>query len=211
MKDNNSFLISISLLALSVFLLFYSYKTKVNLIHYRQEAEDKISELENPPEEMRRVSFFNIFSYQIPSTWSILYRYPESGDEHFQLIFNKDLINSVTIGAKEETFLVDVYQDSEIHDDQWGQQEIDQYAEKIDYPDYNKELDNNFGELRFISGNKQIAENNVQAHETYFYKFSFGKDAKSRTYLKIQMTDYNNAFLSENMKDFVMSIEPVIY
>jgi hypothetical protein len=121
------------------------------------------------------------------------------------------LINSVTIGAKEETFLVDIYQDSEIHDDQWWQQEIDQYAEEIDYPDYNKDLDNNFGELRFISGNKQIAENNVEAHETYFYKFSFGKDAKSRAYLKIQMTGFNNAELSEKLKNFVMSIEPVIY
>lgn len=211
MKDNNSFLISVALLCLSIFLLFQAYNARVTLIRYQAEKEAEIEKLQNPEEEFVDREFFNVFTYKIPSTWSILYDYSDEERDHLKMIVNDYLINKAIIGGKPETFELDIYTDTEKYNDVWWQEEIDSYAESIEFPSYNKDIDVYWGELRFIAGGDEIEEGLKEAHETYFYKLRYGQEATSVAYIKIQMTEISDADYTKYLEDFVMSIEPIIY
>ena len=211
MKDNNSFLINLALLILSIFLLFHTYNARIALTRYQAEAEAEIEALKNPEEEFVDREFFDVFSYKIPATWSILYTFGNEEKEYLKIIVNDYVINEVLIGGKPETFQVEVYLNQDQYDDQWWQEQMDSYAEGIEYPSYDKNIDVYWGELRFVSGRDELTEGSNENHETYFYKLKYGQEAKRTAYLKIQMTGIRDSDYSKYLEDFVMSIEPIIY
>ena len=211
MKDNNSFLINVALLILSIFLLFQTYNARINLTRYKAEAEAEIEALENPEEELVEREFFNVFVYQIPDTWSILYTFGNEEKEYLKVVFNDYLINEAIIGGKPETFQIEVYLNQEKYNDQWWREQIDTYVQSIEYPSYDKDIDVYWGELRFLSGRDEITEGAKENHETYFYKLKYGEEARRTAYLKIQMTGISDSDYTKYLEDFVMSIEPIIY
>ena len=158
MKDNNSFLVSLALLVLSVFLLFQAYNARIKLTRYQAEAEAKIESLKNPEEEFVDREFFNVFVYQVPDNWSILYTFGNEEHEYLKIILNEYLINEAIIGGKPETFQVEAYLNQEKYNDQWWQEQMDSYAQSIEYPSYDKKIDVYWGELRYISGRDEISE-----------------------------------------------------
>ena len=210
MKDNNSFLISVVLLILSVFLLFQAYNARVTLMRYKAEKEAEIEALKKPEEEFVDREFFNVFTYKIPATWSILYTFGEN-DDYLRMVVNQYLINQALIGGKPETFQLNIYLNREKYDDQWWQEEMDTYAQSIEYPSYDKKIDVYWGELRYVAGRDEITEGSKENHETYFYKLKYGESAKQIAYLKIQMTGISDSDYTKYLEDFVMSIEPIIY
>jgi hypothetical protein len=211
MKDNNSFLITVALLVLSVFLLFQAYNAKITLIRYQAEKEAEIEVLKNPEEEFVEREFFNVFTYKIPTSWSILYDYGNEDHDYLTMTVNDYIINKALIGGKPGTFDLEIYVDTTKYDDDWWQEQIDSYAASIEFPSYNKDIDVYWGDLRFIAGGDEVEEGRKEAHETYFYKLRYGQEATSVAYIKIQMTEISDADYTKYLEDFVMSIEPIIF